>query len=65
VGLRLGLPERKATKALRIAGKEGTEPGEDAAEVVTDGGEDSVGGIAGPALEIAAAEMGPRASYIW
>ena len=33
------------------------QPCEDAAEVVADGGEDDVGGIAGAALEIAAAEV--------
>ena len=34
-----------------------SEPGEDAAEVVADGGEDDVGGIAGAAFEVAAAEV--------
>ena len=33
------------------------QPGEDKAEVVADGAEDGIGGIAGAALEIAAAEM--------
>jgi hypothetical protein len=33
------------------------EPGEDEAEVVADGGEDGIGGIAGAALEMAAAEV--------
>jgi hypothetical protein len=33
------------------------QPGEYEAEVVTDGGEDDVGGIAGATFEIAAAEM--------
>jgi hypothetical protein len=35
----------------------GPQPSEDAAEVVADGGEDDVGGIAGAALEIAATEV--------
>jgi hypothetical protein len=34
-----------------------TQSGEDEAEVVTGGGEDGVGGIAGAALEMAAAEV--------
>ena len=33
------------------------EPSEDESEVVADGGEDGVGGIAGGSLEIAAAKM--------
>jgi hypothetical protein len=36
------------------------EPGEDAAEIVADGGEDDVGGVAGAAFEIAAAEVAFR-----
>ena len=37
--------------------QEKPQPGEDAAEVVADGGEDDVGGIAGAALEVAAAKV--------
>jgi hypothetical protein len=33
------------------------QPGEDSSEVVADGGEDGVGGIAGAVFEIAAAEV--------
>jgi hypothetical protein len=33
------------------------QPGKDAAEVVTDGGEEDVGGIAGATLEVASPEM--------
>lgn len=33
------------------------QPGKDAAEVVADGGEDDVGGVAGAALEVASAEI--------
>jgi len=34
-----------------------SEPGEDAAEIVTDGWADDIGGIAGAAFEVAAAEV--------
>ena len=37
--------------------QESPQPGEDASEVVSDGGEDGVGGIAGATFEIAAAEV--------
>ena len=37
--------------------KSSSQPGEDAAEIVADGGEDDVGGIVGAAFEIAAAEV--------
>ena len=38
-------------------GQESPEPGEDAPEVVSGGGEDGIGSIAGVALEIAASEV--------
>jgi hypothetical protein len=41
-----------------------SQPGEDAAEVVTEGAEDGVGGVARTTFEIAVAEMTPSA-YIW
>lgn len=47
--------------AIRIWRKR-AQPCEDASEVVTDSGEDGVGGIAGAAFEIAAAEATPRAA---
>jgi hypothetical protein len=34
-----------------------SQPGEDTAEVVSDGGEDGVGGVAGATFEIAASEV--------
>ena len=37
--------------------QESPQPGQDASEVVTDSGEDGVGGIAGTTFEIAAAEV--------
>ena len=43
--------------AARVGAQEIPQPGEDAAEVVSDGGEDGVGGITGAAFEIAAAEV--------
>ena len=50
-----------AGEALQERGQdqaqENPQPGEEQAEVVTDGGEDCVGGIAVAALEIAAPEM--------
>jgi hypothetical protein len=36
------------------------QPGEDASEVVADGGEENVGGVAGAALEVASPEMTVR-----
>jgi hypothetical protein len=46
------LSSRPLNEAQKIA-----QPGEDAAEIVANGGEDDVGGIASAALEIAAAEV--------
>ncbi|MGY3225005.1 hypothetical protein ACVIM5_005612 [Bradyrhizobium sp. USDA 4512] len=45
-------PERDQQQAQKFS-----EPGEDATEVVSDGGENDVGGIAGAALEVAPAEV--------
>lgn len=40
------------------------QPSEDAAEVVSDGGEDDVGGISSAALEIAAADVDFQSSSV-
>src|SRR6202021_3447450 len=47
-----GIEERGQDEAPK-----GSQPDEDAAEVVADGGEDDVGGIAGAAFEVAAADV--------
>src|SRR5215217_4578331 len=54
--------ERRAARHVLQQGEEEgaqkePQPGEDQAQVVTNGAEDDVGGVAGAAFEIAAAEM--------
>src|SRR5881227_3069797 len=56
-GIERGRTGARAPELGQEQAQELSEPGEDAAEVVTDGREDDVGRIAGAAFEVAAAEV--------
>ena len=55
--IELGWTAERSPYRFQEHGQEFSEPGEDAAEVVADGGEDDVGGVSWAASEVATAEV--------